>query len=105
MTQRDGRRPTRGQHPTRAKVPSNQSADSALKPVGQKAPLPAPDRIRRRTVIAIAHRLSTLRNFDRAVVLRSGRVALDDDAHNLIRHDLHRDRAARQPARRTSRAA
>jgi hypothetical protein len=40
------------------------------------------------------------------VVLRGGRVALDDDANNLIRHDgLYRDLAARQPARRTSRAA
>src|SRR6266571_4401990 len=31
----------------------------------------------RRTVIAIAHRLSTVRNFDRIVVLQTGRVAQD----------------------------
>jgi ATP-binding cassette subfamily B protein len=53
-------------------------------------------------VIAIAHRLSTLRNFDRVVVLRGGRVAQDDHANKLIRRDdLYRDREAR----RTSRAA
>jgi len=37
-----------------------------------------------RTVIAIAHRLSTLRNFDRIVVLRSGRVIEDGPPDLLI---------------------
>jgi ATP-binding cassette, subfamily B, bacterial len=63
------------------------------------------DLMRGRTVIAIAHRLSTLRNFDRVVVLRGGRVAQDDHANKLIRRDdLYRDRTSRE-ARRTSRAA
>jgi len=63
------------------------------------------DLMRGRTVIAIAHRLSTLRNFDRVVVLRGGRVAQDDHANKLIRRDdLYRDLTSRE-ARRTSRAA
>jgi ATP-binding cassette subfamily B protein len=63
------------------------------------------DLMRGRTVIAIAHRLSTLRNFDRVVVLRGGRVAQDDHANKLIRRDdLYRDRTSRE-ARRASRAA
>jgi ATP-binding cassette subfamily B protein len=61
--------------------------------------------MRGRTVIAIAHRLSTLRNFERVVVLRGGRVAQDDQANKLIRRDdLYRDLTSRE-ARRTSRAA
>jgi len=64
------------------------------------------DLMRGRTVIAIAHRLSTLRNFDRVVVLSGGRVAQDDHANKLIRRDdLYRDRAAREDKRRRSRAA
>ncbi len=60
------------------------------------------DLMRGRTVIAIAHRLSTLRNFDRVIVLRSGRVVQDDHANKVIRRDdLYRDLATR----RTSRAA
>jgi len=63
------------------------------------------DLMRGRTVIAIAHRLSTLRNFDRVVVLRGGRVAQDDHANKLIRRDdLYRDRTSREE-RRASRAA
>ena len=64
------------------------------------------DLMRGRTVIAIAHRLSTLRNFDRVVVLRGGRVAQDDHADKLIRRDdLYRDLTSREAARRKSRAA
>src|SRR5262245_25709080 len=38
-----------------------------------------------RTVIAIAHRLSTLRNFDRIVVLQAGRVCEDGPPQVLVR--------------------
>jgi len=40
-----------------------------------------------RTVIAIAHRLSTLRSFDRIVVLQQGRVAQDGSPDELLRRD------------------
>jgi ATP-binding cassette subfamily B protein len=38
-----------------------------------------------RTVIAIAHRLSTLRNFDRIIVLRNGKLVQDGDPERLMR--------------------
>jgi len=37
-----------------------------------------------RTVIAIAHRLSTLRNFDRIIVIQNGEVVQDDTPETLI---------------------
>jgi ATP-binding cassette subfamily B protein len=40
--------------------------------------------IRGRTVIAIAHRLATLRNFDRVVILRSGRIIEDGPPSRLV---------------------
>jgi ATP-binding cassette, subfamily B, bacterial len=40
-----------------------------------------------RTVIAIAHRLSTLRNFDRIVVLCNGDIVQDGDPGHLIQMD------------------
>ncbi len=40
-----------------------------------------------RTVIAIAHRLSTVRNFDRIVVLQAGRVVQDGAPDLLVRRD------------------
>ena len=39
--------------------------------------------MRGRTVIAIAHRLSTLKNFDRIVVMDAGRV-VDDGSPNEL---------------------
>ena len=38
-----------------------------------------------RTVIAVAHRLSTLRNFDRIVVMENGRV-IDDGSPDVLSH-------------------
>jgi ATP-binding cassette subfamily B protein len=40
--------------------------------------------MRGRTVIAIAHRLSTLRNFDRIVVLQAGRMMEDGSPDHLM---------------------
>jgi ATP-binding cassette, subfamily B, bacterial len=37
-----------------------------------------------RTVLAIAHRLSTLRNFDRIIVVQNGQVVQDDTPTSLI---------------------
>lgn len=41
----------------------------------------------RRTVIAIAHRLSTVRNFDRIVVLQLGKIVQDGSPHLLARRE------------------
>jgi ATP-binding cassette subfamily B protein len=43
--------------------------------------------MRGRTVIAIAHRLSTVHNFDRIVVLRAGQVVQDGPPDQLMRHE------------------
>jgi len=43
--------------------------------------------VRGRTVIAIAHRLSTVRSFDRVVVLRAGKVVEDGAPDSLMRRD------------------
>lgn len=45
--------------------------------------------MRGRTVIAIAHRLSTLRNFDRVVVLKHGKIIEDGQPGYLMRKDGH----------------
>jgi ATP-binding cassette, subfamily B, bacterial len=56
--------------------------------------------IRGRTVIAIAHRLSTVRNFDRIVVLQSGCVVQDGPPDLLIRREgLYRDLVRREITR------
>ena len=43
--------------------------------------------MRGRTVIAIAHRLSTVRNFDRIVMLHEGEVLEDGPPDRLMRHN------------------
>jgi len=53
--------------------------------------------MRGRTVIAIAHRLSTVRNFDRIVVLQRGRVVEDGAPGQLMRRrGPYRDLIRRQ---------
>ena len=61
-------------------------ATSALDSESEQAIQAALDVLMRgRTVIAIAHRLSTLRNFDRIVVMDAGRV-IDDGAPDELAH-------------------
>ncbi len=43
--------------------------------------------MRGRTVIAIAHRLSTVRSFDRIIVLHLGKVVQDGPPNLLMRWD------------------
>jgi ATP-binding cassette, subfamily B, bacterial len=53
-----------------------------------------------RTVIAIAHRLSTVRSFDRIVVMQSGRVVQDGAPDMLMRHEgLYRELVEREITR------
>ena len=53
--------------------------------------------MRGRTVIAIAHRLSTVRNFDRIIVLQGGRVVQDGAPAELLRDQgTYRDLMRRQ---------
>jgi ATP-binding cassette subfamily B protein len=40
-----------------------------------------------RTVIAVAHRLSTLRNFDRIIVLQNGTIVQDGEPERLLQAD------------------
>jgi ATP-binding cassette, subfamily B, bacterial len=48
--------------------------------------------MRGRTVLAIAHRLSTVRNFDRILVLERGRLVQDGSPEALLRRDgIYRD--------------
>jgi ATP-binding cassette subfamily B protein len=61
-------------------------ATSALDSESEEAVREALDRLMGgRTVIAIAHRLSTLRNFDRIIVLQAGRVCEDGPPQDLVR--------------------
>jgi ATP-binding cassette subfamily B protein len=53
-----------------------------------------------RTVIAIAHRLSTLRHFDRVIVLQAGKVVQDGPPDFLARHNgLYRNLVQREMSR------
>ena len=60
----------------------------------------------RRTVIAIAHRLSTVQSFDRIVVLQAGRVVQDGSPDLLMRHEgLYRQLVQREIDRLAQQAA
>jgi ATP-binding cassette subfamily B protein len=76
-------------------------ATSALDSDSEEAVREALSRLMRgRTVIAIAHRLSTLRDFDRIVVLDRGRVAQDGPPDALLRRPgPYRDLVGREAAR------
>jgi len=82
-------------------------ATSALDSESEETIREALDRLMRgRTVIAIAHRLSTLRNFERIVVLRGGAVAQDGQPDKLVlREGLYREFVEREVQRLPQRAA
>ncbi|HEV2264660.1 MAG TPA: ABC transporter ATP-binding protein [Stellaceae bacterium] len=82
-------------------------ATSSLDPESEETVRAALDRLMRgRTVIAIAHRLATLRGFDRIVVLGEGRVVQDGTPHDLSRRDgAYRDLLVREMTRLGQRAA
>src|SRR5215467_4365701 len=59
-----------------------------------------------RTVIAIAHRLSTVHSFDRIVVLRAGQVVQDGPPDQLMHHDgIYRSLVLREMGRLAKQAA
>jgi ATP-binding cassette, subfamily B, bacterial len=76
-------------------------ATSALDTESEEAVRHALDRLMRgRTVIAIAHRLSTLRSFDRIVVLQRGQIVEDGPPKALVqRKGVYRDLVRREMAR------
>lgn len=82
-------------------------ATSSLDPESEEIVRAALDRLMRgRTVIAIAHRLATLRGFDRIVVLGAGRVLQDGTPQELSRRDgPYRDLLSREMTRLGQRAA
>jgi ATP-binding cassette, subfamily B, bacterial len=76
-------------------------ATSALDSESEEAIREALDRLMRgRTVLAIAHRLSTLRSFDRIVVLHAGRIVQDGPPDALIRREgIYRELVMREMSR------
>ena len=82
-------------------------ATSALDSESEEAIREALGRLMKgRTVIAIAHRLSTVRNFDRIVVLQTGRVIQDGPPDLLVRRDgLYRQLVQREMDRLAQQAA
>src|SRR5947199_4192639 len=81
-------------------------ATSALDGESEEAIQEALARLMRgRTVIAIAHRLSTVRNFERVVVLQAGRVVEDGPPDRLMRSEgLYRTLMRREMSRLAKRA-
>jgi ATP-binding cassette subfamily B protein len=82
-------------------------ATSALDSESEEAIREALERLMAgRTVIAIAHRLSTLRNFDRIVVLQAGKLVEDGPPDALMRGDgVYRDLVNRELDRLARQAA
>ncbi len=82
-------------------------ATSALDSESEEAIREALGRLMRsRTVIAIAHRLSTVRNFDRVIVLQLGRVIQDGPPDQLVRGEgPYRELVKREMNRLASQAA
>jgi ATP-binding cassette subfamily B protein len=82
-------------------------ATSALDSESEEAIREALDRLMRgRTVIAIAHRLSTLRNFERIVVVMGGKVVQDGPPDKLMRGDgVYRELVRREVLRLPRQAA
>jgi ATP-binding cassette subfamily B protein len=82
-------------------------ATSALDGDSEEAIREALGRLMRgRTVIAIAHRLSTVRHFDRIVVLQAGQVVQDGPPDHLLRNSgLYRDLVQREMSRLAQKAA
>jgi ATP-binding cassette subfamily B protein len=79
-------------------------ATSALDSASEEAIQKALDRLMvGRTVIAIAHRLSTLNNFDRIIVMSAGKV-IDDGSPEELRQrpGLYRDLLAKQYGKGTT---
>ena len=82
-------------------------ATSALDSESEEAIREALERLMRgRTVLAIAHRLSTLRSFDRIVVLQAGRIVQDGPPDTLIRREgIYRELVMREMSRLGKQAA
>ena len=82
-------------------------ATAALDSESEEAIREALSRLMRgRTVIAIAHRLATLRNFDRVVVLQGGRIIEDGPPDILVQgRGPYRELVARELGRLASQAA
>jgi ATP-binding cassette, subfamily B, bacterial len=82
-------------------------ATSALDSESEEAVRQALDRLMRsRTVIAIAHRLSSLRSFDRIIVLQAGRICEDGPPQVLVRRSgVYSKLVQREVARLAKQAA
>jgi ATP-binding cassette subfamily B protein len=79
-------------------------ATSALDSDSEEAVRKALDRLMRgRTVIAIAHRLATVRNFDRIIMLQGGRIIQDGPPDHLARRDGVYSRLLQQEVGRLTR--
>jgi ATP-binding cassette subfamily B protein len=81
-------------------------ATSSLDIESEEAVREALDRLMRgRTVVAIAHRLSTLRSFDRIIVMQDGQILEDGAPQKLMQHGIYRDLVRREVSRLSKHAA